>query len=196
MKLFQCNTFHPNALIRNARTQQPPLFGQQRGDLRGRVVAVRGQDEHARTGSGNDGRVSGTPQFVDEFHGAPERGAALFLVQPLPGGRQQQPRLRAEGEHEQTGLAAVYSVDEYLHDIVKKHEKTRPDKEDDRTRHIIDLRAQTGPVFLTYRHQSTIDAIAARVCAGAPLYDFTAADGVGHTIWRATAADTEALAAR
>ena len=100
-------------------------------------------------------------------------------------------RLRM-GEHEQTGLAAVYSVDEYLHDIVKKHEKTRPDKEDDRTRHIIELRAQTGPVFLTYRHRAAIDAIAARVCAGAPLYDVVAPDGVGHTLWRC---DADAIAA-
>ena len=100
-------------------------------------------------------------------------------------------RLRM-GEHEQTGLAAVYSVDEYLHDIVKKHEKTRPDKEDDRTRHIIELRAQTGPVFLTYRQQPGIDAIAARVCAGPPLYDVVAPDGVGHTLWKC---DPEAIAA-
>jgi len=55
------------------------------------------------------------------------------------------------GTHEQTGLAACYSVDEYDAGLVKKHEKTRRDKEDDRTRHITELRAQTGPVFLTYK---------------------------------------------
>ena len=55
------------------------------------------------------------------------------------------------GSHYQTGLAACYSVDEYDTDLIKKHEKTRRDKEDDRTRHISTLRAQTGPVFLTYR---------------------------------------------
>lgn len=93
-------------------------------------------------------------------------------------------RLRM-GAHEQTGLAACYSVDEYNRGVIKKHEKTRRDKEDDRTRHIIDLRAQTGPVFLTYRHADDIDSTAARVCAGPPLYDFVAADGVGHTVWRA-----------
>lgn len=93
-------------------------------------------------------------------------------------------RLRM-GTHEQTGLAACYSIDEYARDVVRKHEKTRRDKEDDRTRHIIGLRAQTGPVFLTYRHAAAIDTIAARVCAGAPLYDFTAHDGIAHTIWRA-----------
>jgi len=93
-------------------------------------------------------------------------------------------RLRM-GSHEQTGLAACYSVDEYRRDLVKKHEKTRKEKEDDRTRHIIDLRAQTGPVFLTYRHDARVDALAARVCAGAPLYDLVAPDGVAHTVWRA-----------
>jgi uncharacterized protein (DUF1015 family) len=103
-------------------------------------------------------------------------------------------RLRM-GTHTQTGLAACYSVDEYNRDIVKKHERTRKEKEDDRTRHIVDLRAQTGPVFLTYRHSTAIDALADRVCAGAPLYDFVAPDGVGHTIWRADAAATAALVA-
>ena len=92
-------------------------------------------------------------------------------------------RLRM-GTHEQTGLAACYSVDEYNRGLVKKHEKTRKEKEDDRTRHIVDLRAQTGPVFLTYQHQDRIDALAIRVCAGQPLYDFAAPDGVQHTVWR------------
>jgi uncharacterized protein (DUF1015 family) len=101
-------------------------------------------------------------------------------------------RLRM-GAHAQTGLAACYSVDEYNRDVIKKHEKTRKEKEDDRTRHIIDLRAQTGPVFLTYRHNARVDAIAARVCAGAPLYDVTAPDDVTHTVWRADEAATRDL---
>ena len=71
-------------------------------------------------------------------------------------------RLRM-GTHEQTGLAACYSVDEYDADLVKKHEKTRRDKEDDRTRHITELRAQTGPVFLTYQASAAVDAVAGRV---------------------------------
>jgi len=101
-------------------------------------------------------------------------------------------RLRM-GAHAQTGLAACYSVDEYNRDVIKKHEKTRKEKEDDRTRHIIDLRAQTGPVFLTYRHSARVDEIAARVCAGAPLYDVTAPDDVTHTVWRADEAATRDL---
>jgi len=101
-------------------------------------------------------------------------------------------RLRM-GTHEQTGLAACYSVDEYDAGTIKKHEKTRRDKEDDRTRHIGTLRAQTGPVFLTYRASAAVDAIASRVTAGAPLFDFESADRVRHTVWRASGADVEAL---
>jgi len=103
-------------------------------------------------------------------------------------------RLRV-GAGEQTGLAACYSLDEYDRDLIKKHERTRRDKEDDRTRHIVRLRAQTGVVFLTYRASADVDAIAAKVCAGKPLYDFTAPDGVAHTIWQAGRAETHALAA-
>ena len=65
-------------------------------------------------------------------------------------------RLRM-GAHEQIGLAACYSLDEYDRDVIKKHERTRPDKEDDRTRHMLALGAQTGPVFLTYRARAEID---------------------------------------
>jgi uncharacterized protein (DUF1015 family) len=101
-------------------------------------------------------------------------------------------RLRMGG-HEQVGLAAAYSLDEYDRDLVKKHERTRPDKEDDRTRHISELHAQTGIVFLTYRASPEVDAIAKRVTAGEPLYDFTAPDGVAHTIWKASAEAAQML---
>ena len=99
------------------------------------------------------------------------------------------------GSHYQTGVAACYSVDEYDGDLIKKHEKTRRDKEDDRTRHIGTLRAQTGPVFLTYRASKAIDAIADRVTAGAPLFDFEAADQVRHSVWKVTGADLAAVVA-
>jgi uncharacterized protein (DUF1015 family) len=98
-------------------------------------------------------------------------------------------RLRM-GEHEQTGVAACVSVDEYDRGLIRKHEKTRPDKENDRTRHVLELRAQTGPVFLTYRPDRRIDALVAGVTTSEePLYDFTAEDGVRHTIWRACSAE-------
>jgi uncharacterized protein (DUF1015 family) len=100
-------------------------------------------------------------------------------------------RLRM-GTHEQTGVAGCFSVDEYEQDVIKKHERTRRDKEDDRTRHIVELRAQTGVVFLTYRGSAMVDAEAARVTTGTPLYDFTTPDGVQHTVWQAAAAETRA----
>jgi uncharacterized protein (DUF1015 family) len=75
-------------------------------------------------------------------------------------------------------------VDEYAREIIKKHEKTRPEKEDDRTRHILTLRAQTGPVFLTYRASTAVDALVTGVTAQPPLFDFTAVDGVRHVVWR------------
>ena len=97
------------------------------------------------------------------------------------------------GTHVQTGLAAVCHVDDYVHeraenpkakDVIKKHERTRQDKEDDRTRLIGTLRADTGPVFLTYRERAEIDAIVAAEQKKAPTYDFTAPDGIQHTVWR------------
>ncbi|MGI9104684.1 MAG: DUF1015 domain-containing protein [Pyrinomonadaceae bacterium] len=89
------------------------------------------------------------------------------------------------GEHVQTGIAACCSVDEYDEGLVRKHERTRPDKEDDRTRHMLQLRAQTGVVFLTYRADRRIDALVAGETVGEHLYDFTAPDGIRHTLWRA-----------
>lgn len=87
------------------------------------------------------------------------------------------------GSHSQTGLVAVASCDEYLKNIIKKHELTRPDKEDDRVRHIEALNSQTGPVFLVYPAVSALDQFAARVTKGTPEIDFTAADGVRHSSW-------------
>ena len=92
-------------------------------------------------------------------------------------------RLRM-GDHQQTGIAACFSVDEYESNVIRKHERTRKDKEDDRTRHIMELRAQTGPVFLTYLASSAVDAVASRVTGAAPLFDFRADDGVQHSVWR------------
>jgi len=103
-------------------------------------------------------------------------------------------RLRM-GSHEQTGLAACFSIDEYDRDVIKKHERTRRDKEDDRTRHMLALGAQTGPVFLTYKASAQVDDIAARATKTAPLYDFEAPDGVRHTLWRITGGDRDALVA-
>jgi uncharacterized protein (DUF1015 family) len=87
------------------------------------------------------------------------------------------------GEHEQIGVVACCSLDEYDQDLIRKHERTRRDKEDDRTRHMMVLQAQTGPVFLTYKARADIDNMALETTITKPLYDFTADDGIQHTIW-------------
>ncbi|HVZ93777.1 MAG TPA: DUF1015 domain-containing protein, partial [Phycisphaerales bacterium] len=102
----------------------------------------------------------------------------------------------------QTGVAACCSIDDYTfstngattsgggagaphgHDLIKKHETTRKDKEDDRTRHVLDMKANAEPVFLMYRDDAGLAALMNEAIKAAPLYDFTARDGVTHTIWR------------
>ncbi len=93
------------------------------------------------------------------------------------------------GTHSQVGLVAVSSCEEYLKNIVKKHEFTRPEKEDDRVRHMEALNAQTGPVFLTYPAQPALDEFVARKTAEKPEIDFTASDKVRHTAWLVTQQD-------
>ena len=87
------------------------------------------------------------------------------------------------GAHTQVGLVAGASCEEYLRGAIKKHELTRPDKEDDRVRHIEALQAQTGPAFLVYRARAGIEGFVALKTAEAPQVDFTASDGVRHSAW-------------
>jgi uncharacterized protein (DUF1015 family) len=98
------------------------------------------------------------------------------------------------GAHVQSGLAACYSIDEYDRGLIKKHEKTRPDKEDDRTRHMLAIGAQTGPVFLTYRAATAVDRIVSRVVERPALFDFAAPDGVRHEVWQVPATENRAIA--
>ena len=88
------------------------------------------------------------------------------------------------GDHVQTGVAAVCHIDDYENDIIRKHEKTRKDKEDDRTKLIGTLGADTGPVFLTYRGRPDIDALVAARTSLPPDADFVAPDGIRHTLWK------------
>jgi uncharacterized protein (DUF1015 family) len=87
------------------------------------------------------------------------------------------------GSHAQVGIVAAASCEEYLQGTIKKHEFTRPDKEDDRVRHIETLNSQTGPVFLTYRATAGVDEFIAKKIAEKPEIDFTATDGVRHSAW-------------
>ncbi|UCD74977.1 MAG: DUF1015 domain-containing protein [Phycisphaerales bacterium] len=108
--------------------------------------------------------------------------------------REGQPKLylyRQVMDHRpQIGIVCCCHIDDYANDLIKKHEKTRREKEDDRTRHVITLNANTGPVFLTYRDRAEIAAMVERDTNARPLYHFDAPDGVTHTVW--TAEDPEA----
>jgi uncharacterized protein (DUF1015 family) len=87
------------------------------------------------------------------------------------------------GKHAQVGLVAAASCEDYLNGVIKKHEFTRPDKEDDRVRHIETLNSQTGPVFLVYPAQKELNTLVEAKTQEAPSVDFTAGDGVRHTAW-------------
>ncbi|MBT3401023.1 MAG: DUF1015 domain-containing protein [Rhodospirillaceae bacterium] len=99
------------------------------------------------------------------------------------------------GDHSQTGLVAATPVDAYLKNIVRKHEFTRPDKEDDRVRQIDEVDAQTGPVLVVHQPQPAISAILKEVTAKDPTYDVTQPDGVRHIVWAVTVpADVQRVA--
>ena len=126
-------------------------------DLYSPAVYAKGQENFARL-------IADGALFQD-------RQACFYLYRQVMGG------------HVQVGLVAAASCQEYLDGVIKKHEFTRPDKEDDRVRHIETLNAQTGPVFLTYKAVAAMDEFVARKTAGAPDVDFTGKDGVRHTSW-------------
>lgn len=93
----------------------------------------------------------------------------------------------------QTGLVACASIDDYCDQVIRRHENTRPEKEEDRVRHIDACSAQTGPIFLAYRKNAVIQEIAERVKCGAPHFDFVAEDGIRHRGWSIT--DSEQIKA-
>jgi len=109
-----------------------------------------------------------------------DREPSLYLYRQIMDGRSQ------------VGVVGCVHVDDYENDVIRKHEKTRPDKEDDRTRHVLTLNAHAEPVFLAYRGEKRIDDLTAAVLRTEPLYDFTASDGVRHTVWQIP--DSRALA--
>jgi uncharacterized protein (DUF1015 family) len=102
-----------------------------------------------------------------------EARPSLYLYREVLGGRAQ------------LGVVGCVHVDDYERDLIKKHERTRPEKEDDRTRHILALDAHAEAVLLAYRGRPQIDRLAALATAAPPLFDFTSADGVRHTVWLA-----------
>jgi uncharacterized protein (DUF1015 family) len=138
---------------------------------RAEIDLPRGTDPHAeivyRTAGDRYRELKRAAPFVEEAE------PSLYLYHLEAGG------------HGQTGVAASYSLAEYDRDVIKKHERTRKDKEDDRTRHIVELRAQTGPVFLAHRPAANVDELSQRIRSSQqPIVDVTAPDGVRHAIWR------------
>jgi uncharacterized protein (DUF1015 family) len=131
------------------------------------------------------------PEDVDPYDSRIYRRARGALDELLAGGtllQDEKPRLflyrQIMDGRTQTGVVGCVHVDDYERDLIRKHEKTRQDKEDDRTRHVLTLNANAEPVFLTYRGRPEIDELVAGiVSASVPLYDFTAPDGVRHTVW-------------
>lgn len=98
------------------------------------------------------------------------------------------------GEHVQTGVVACASVEGYRRGLIKRHELTRADKEDDRTKHIDALAANDEPVFLTYRARESVDVLVEALTSAAPDIDFSSGDGVRHTVWRCAGSDAVRLA--
>ena len=115
----------------------------------------------------------------DNFQGLQRAGVLVRETEPCLYVYEQR-----MGSHRQRGLVAGCHVDDYDAGLIKKHEKTRKDKEDDRTRLIDTLSADTGPVFLTYRDAPAVTALVEATTKEKPLHDFTAPDGVRHTVWR------------
>jgi uncharacterized protein (DUF1015 family) len=129
----------------------------------------------------------GTDVHSDAVYARGRENLARF-VREVPLAEDAEPslyvyRLEMQGRA-QTGVVACGSVDEYDADLIRKHERTRRDKEDDRTRHVVEMRCQAEPIFLAYRDRADIDALVAEVVRSAPAVDFTADDGVRHTVWR------------
>ena len=103
-----------------------------------------------------------------------DEAESLFLYRQIMNGQPQ------------VGLVCCSHVEDYENNLILKHEKTRPAKEDDRTRHVTTLNAHAGPVFLTYRDVEAVNAFVDEALTTEPIYDFTAPDGVQHTVWRIT----------
>lgn len=143
--------------------------------IRPEIDLPEGTDEHAdavyATGATN------LQAFVDADYTMQDATPSLYVYRLIMDGR------------EQTGIFGCVSVAEYDDDVIVKHEKTRPVKEDDRTRHIVEQQAHAEPVMLTYRDEDAVHAIVDRVQESDPTYDFEADDGVRHTVWAVDAPD-------
>jgi len=131
------------------------------------------------------------PADVDAYSDAVYSQAAATLQRMQDDGalvREAEPCVylykQVMGEHSQVGIVALCHVDDYRDDVIRKHEKTRPVKEDDRTRLVDALSANTGPIFLTYKENAEVDALVDSIVGEEPVCDFVADDGIQHVLWR------------
>jgi uncharacterized protein (DUF1015 family) len=151
-----------------------------------RALAAGNADSYLRVSRPEIDLPEGTDEHDDAVYTQAKKNLDEFVARKVLV-QDPEPRFyvyaQRMGSHRQVGLVACAAVSEYLDDTIKKHEKTRADKEDDRTKHIDVLGAHDEPVFLTYRASGGIDAAITRITSESPEYDFTTADGVQHTLW-------------
>ena len=182
-------TVHPFRALRPraedaARVAAPPYDVIDTAEAR--ALARGNPDSFLRISRPEIDLPEGSDEHADEVHAQARRNLVEFETRGV---------LQAEAEpllyiyaqqmdaHRQVGLVGCVPVREYLDGTIKKHENTRPDKEDDRTRHIDALSAHDEPVFLTYRARPAIDAAVREATRAAPAVDFVSPDGVRHTLW-------------
>ena len=151
-----------------------------------RQLAAGNPDSYLRVSRPEIDLPPGTDEHADPVYAkgaenlAELRGRGVLVQDPEPRFYVYAQRM---GTHRQTGIVACASVDEYDRDVIKKHERTRQDKEDDRVRHIDTLSAHDEPVFLTYRAVPDVDRVVEEVKRGKPEYDLVTPDGVAHQLW-------------
>jgi uncharacterized protein (DUF1015 family) len=156
-----------------------------------RALAAGNADSFLRVSRPEIDLADGTDEHADQVYAQGRQNLAELTARGVLVA-DATPRLfvyaQRMGAHRQVGLVACASVDEYDRDLIKKHEKTRADKEEDRVRHIDALSAHDEPVFLTYRARPEVDALVAEVQRVAPEYDLVTADQVAHQLWVVPAA--------
>lgn len=194
------------ALVRPFRALRPPAAIAARvasppydvvNTREARALAAGNPDSFLRVARPEVDLPPGTDEHADEVYAQGARNLAELRARGVlvadPAARIYV-YAQTMGAHHQVGLVGCVSVDEYDRDVIRKHEKTRADKEDDRTRHIDTLGAHDEPVFLAYRARPDVDAMVAAITAAAPDTDLTTDDGIRHTVWVPSAEQSDALA--
>jgi uncharacterized protein (DUF1015 family) len=180
-----------------ARVASPPYDVVSTAEAR--ALAAGNRDSYLRVSRPEIDLPPGTDEHADEVYGQGKKNLDELVRRGVLVA-EAAPRFfvyaQKMGKHRQVGLVACASVDEYDRGLIKKHEKTRADKEEDRVRHVDAMSAHDEPVFLTYRAVAGIDALVDEVQRGRPEYDLVTQDAVAHQLWvvpEATGARLEAL---